>query len=84
MLNADGSWSPLSQGFPNVVVLGLSQNPTTGTLVAATHGRGAFALGGGVTAPRLTSFANTADPLAPGAIAPGMTASLLGANLASA
>ena len=86
VLGADGSWTPLTQGMPNVVVLGLSQNPDTGLLVAATHGRSTFALvqgGPALTAPLLDSVVNLAS-FAPGPVAPGMAASLFGSNLASA
>jgi uncharacterized protein (TIGR03437 family) len=86
VLAPDGSWTPLNQGIPNVIVLGLSQNPATGLLVAATHGRGAFALvpsGLAGTAPHLDSVVNSAS-FAPGPLAPGMAASLFGWNLSTA
>ena len=84
VLGGDGSWSPLNQGLPNVIVLDLSQNPATG-LVAATHGRGAFGLaqsGLAATAPRLDSLVNSASFIQ-GPVAPGMAASVFGSNLAS-
>ncbi|HWP85884.1 MAG TPA: hypothetical protein VNN17_11875, partial [Terriglobia bacterium] len=70
---------------PNAVVLGLSQNPVTGLLVAATHGRGIFAITTGAPAnavPRFRSVANAAGFEA-GPLAPGMVASLFGSNLAA-
>ena len=80
-LSQDGTWSPLNQGMPNVVVLGLSQNPLTGLLVAATHGRGAFALAGTIRAPHLDALVNAAT-LSEAGLAPGTTVNLLGSNLA--
>ena len=70
--------------MPNVIVLGLTQNPSTGRIVAATHGRGAFSLSQSefaVTAPRLTSVVNMAS-LSEGPLSSGMAARLLGSNLA--
>jgi uncharacterized protein (TIGR03437 family) len=83
---ADGSWAALQDGLPNAIVLGLSQNATTGLLVAATHGRGAFAIATGgpaAVAPRLDALLNAAgfEPATP---APGLVASLFGSNLAAA
>lgn len=83
VLASDGSWSPVTQGMPNVIVLGLSQSPATGMLVAATHGRGVFALAGSLKAPYLDALINAAS-LAQTALAPGMSVSLLGSNLANA
>ena len=86
VLEADGEWASLQEGLPNAVVLGLTQNAATGLLVAATHGRGAFAIATGapaLTAPRIDSVANAAS-LDAVPLAPGMVASLLGSNLASA
>lgn len=81
----DGSWAPLKDGLPNVVVLGLTQNPATGFIAAATHGRGVFTLATGrpaSSAPRQAALSNAAgNELAP--LAPGMIASLQGLNLAS-
>lgn len=81
---ADGTWGPLKDGLPNVVVLGLAQNPATGLLAAATHGRGVFAIATGspaTSAPRISHLSNRASlDLAPAA--PGMTSALFGANLA--
>ncbi|MBI3934283.1 MAG: hypothetical protein HY316_06295 [Acidobacteria bacterium] len=85
VLGADGSWLPMQDGMPNAIVLGLSQNAATGLLAAATHGRGIFAIATGVpaiTAPRLDLVANSASFEAV-PLAPGMVASLFGANLAS-
>lgn len=81
----DGSWAPWTPGMPNAVVLGLSQNPATGLLVAATHGRGAFALTTGdpaASAPRIDAILNAAG-FENGPLAPGMMAALFGANFAS-
>jgi uncharacterized protein (TIGR03437 family) len=80
----DGNWAPMQNGLPNAVVLGLAQNTSTGLLVAATHGRGAFAIATGEPAssvPRFGSAANAAS-FATVPLAPGMVASLFGANLA--
>ena len=85
VLAPDGSWSPLSQGMPNAIVLGLSQNPATGLLVAATHGRGAFGMARSapaLLAPFLSALVNSGS-LLPGPLAPGMSVSLFGSNLAS-
>jgi len=84
VLSPEGSWVPLRQGLPNAVVLGFSQNPATGLLVAATHGRGAFALLLGepaASAPRIDAIVNAAG-FENGPLAPGMTAILFGSNLA--
>ena len=84
VLAADGSWTPLNQEMPNAVVLGLSQNPGTGLLVAATHGRGAFALILGdpaASASYIGAVLNAAG-FEDGPLAPGMTVALLGSNLA--
>jgi uncharacterized protein (TIGR03437 family) len=80
-LSPDGSWSPMNQGLPNVIVLGLTQNPTSGVLVAATHGRGAFALAASLKAPRMDALINSASS-AHAPLAPGLTVNLLGSNLA--
>ena len=91
VLAEDGSWIPLQQGLPNAVVLGLSQNPATGLLVAATHGRGAFALFLGEpsegasraeSASRVNAIVNAAG-FGNSPLAPGMSAALFGANLAA-
>lgn len=42
--DSGGTWSRLAQGLPNVAVFDIAYNPATGTLIAATHGRGMFAL----------------------------------------
>jgi uncharacterized protein (TIGR03437 family) len=84
VLAPDGSWTPLQKGLPNAVVLGLSQNPATGLLVAATHGRGAFALFLGEPAERaarISAIVNAAG-FGNSPLAPGMSAALFGANLA--
>jgi uncharacterized protein (TIGR03437 family) len=86
VLLADGTWAPLQNGLPNAIVLGLSQNAVTGLLVAATHGRGAFAIatdGPALAAPRLDSLLNAAG-FEPTALVPGVVAALFGANLAGA
>ena len=85
VLSDDGSWTPLQQGLPNAIVLGLSQNAETGMLVAATHGRGAFALFLGElaeTAPRVNAIVNAAG-FGNSSLAPGMSAALFGDNLAA-
>ena len=85
VLAEDGSWTPLQQGLPNAVVLGLSQNPATGLLVAATHGRGAFALFLGepsASALRINAIVNAAG-FGNAPLAPGMGAALFGANLSA-
>ncbi len=38
------SWQPFNDGFPNVAVFDLAYNDGTGQLIAATHGRGIFAI----------------------------------------
>ncbi len=45
-LSADGgaSWNPYANGLPNVAVFDLVANRATGTILACTHGRGAFRL----------------------------------------
>jgi uncharacterized protein (TIGR03437 family) len=86
VLRADGTWAPMQDGLPNVIVLGLSQNTSTGLLVAATHGRGVFAIitgGPASTAPRMDVATNGASFEAV-PLAPGMAAALFGSNLASA
>jgi hypothetical protein len=40
------SWQPFSDGLPNVRVTELTQNTRLGLLIAATYGRGLFAIGG--------------------------------------
>ena len=85
-LAPDGSWTALQEEMPNVIVLGLSQNPATGLLVAATHGRGVFGLAQGelaASAPRITALFNAAG-LEGTLLAPGMVTVLSGSNLAEA
>lgn len=45
-LSVDGgaTWNPYTNGLPNVAVFDLVANHATGTLLACTHGRGAFRL----------------------------------------
>ena len=86
VLRADGTWAAMQDGLPNAIVLGLSQNSATGLLVAATHGRGVFAIptgGPAVIVPRIEVVANGASFETP-PVAPGMVAALFGANLAAA
>ena len=82
LLGSDGLWTSMNQGLPNVVVLGLTQHPQTGMIVASTHGRGAFALRGTVNTPWVDSFLNLAG-LSATSLSPGMTAALTGSNLAN-
>ena len=82
VLGADGAWSAFSDGLPNAFVVALAQNPATGTLIAATHGRGVFALDLGSASPRLSSFMNSVTQ-AQGPASPGMLATLTGVNVAS-
>ncbi len=82
VLGSDGGWSSLNQGMPNAIVLGLTQNPSSGVLVAATHGRGAFSLAALLKAPRLDALINAAS-LAQAPLAPGLSVNLLGSNLAN-
>ncbi len=42
--NGGTNWTPFNTGLPNVAIFDLVYNPTTGILVAATHGRGLFSL----------------------------------------
>jgi hypothetical protein len=42
--DAGGSWTVMNSGLPNVAVFDLAYNPSTGVLLAATHGRGMWAL----------------------------------------
>jgi len=42
--DSGASWTVLDDGFPNVAVYDLAYNPSTGILLAGTHGRGMFAL----------------------------------------
>jgi len=41
---AGGSWARVGEGLPMVAVFDLAVEPAAGVMVAATHGRGAFAL----------------------------------------
>lgn len=85
VLGPEDTWVALNQGMPNAVVLGLSQNPATGLLVAATHGRGAFALvlaEPAASALRIDSVANAAGK-ENSPVAPGMTVALIGSGLAA-
>jgi len=45
-LSTDGgdSWIPYNEGIPNVAVFDVKSNPATHTVLACTHGRGAFIL----------------------------------------
>ncbi len=43
-LDGGGSWSVMNDGLPNVAVFDLAYNPSTGVLLAGTHGRGMFSL----------------------------------------
>jgi len=45
-LSADSgsTWTPLMSGMPNVAIFDIAYNANTGTLIAATHGRGMFRL----------------------------------------
>jgi len=45
-ISVDGgaTWNPYSSGLPNVAVFDLVSNQATGTILACTHGRGAFRL----------------------------------------
>jgi hypothetical protein len=45
----DGNWQPAADGMPQVEIAGVDIDQTTGTLYAATHGRGIWSLdiGGG-------------------------------------
>jgi len=42
--DSGGTWTPLTDGLPNVAVYDLAYNANTGVLLAGTHGRGMFAL----------------------------------------
>ena len=42
--DSGGTWSPLANGMPNVAIFDIAYNANTGTLIAATHGRGMFQL----------------------------------------
>jgi photosystem II stability/assembly factor-like uncharacterized protein len=42
--DSGATWAVLDDGMPNVAVFDIAYNPTTGTLIAATHGRGMFSL----------------------------------------
>jgi hypothetical protein len=42
--DSGGTWTPLTDGMPNVAVYDLVYNANTGVLLAGTHGRGVFAL----------------------------------------
>jgi hypothetical protein len=53
------TWGPLGAGLPNVVVMSLKVSPTTRTLRAVTHGRGAWDLALGA-APSDFSFGTVA------------------------
>ena len=85
VLAEDGTWSSFNQGMPNAIVLGLSINPVTGLMVAATHGRSAFGLAWGEparSAPRMDALLNAAD-FVRGPLAPGMSVALFGSHLAN-
>ncbi len=51
-LDGGASWDPFAQGLPNAPVYEISIDETHGRIYAATHGRGAFALG----EPFITNF----------------------------
>ena len=55
------SWSTLGTGLPHVAVLSLRLHEASRTLIAATHGRGAFnvALNASFTGPRIFSISPT-------------------------
>ena len=85
VLAEDGAWFPFNQGMPNAIVLGLSINPATGLMVAATHGRSAFGLAWGEparSAPHLGAMFNAAG-FERGPLAPGMSVALFGSHLAT-
>ncbi len=42
--DSGGTWAAITTGMPNVAVFDLAYNANTGTLIAATHGRGMFSL----------------------------------------
>jgi hypothetical protein len=42
--NGGINWDYDNDSFPTVAVFGLDRNPTTGQIVASTHGRGMFEL----------------------------------------
>ncbi|HSH95764.1 MAG TPA: Calx-beta domain-containing protein, partial [Roseimicrobium sp.] len=58
--DAGTNWSHMgpNQGIPNVAVFDLQLNPTTGQLIAFTHGRGAYRLGGTVGGLPLVSISD--------------------------
>jgi len=41
-VDGGGSWTAMNDGLPNVAVFDLAYNPSTGVLLAGTHGRGMF------------------------------------------
>ncbi len=40
--NLGGSWTPITDGLPNAAVFDLAYRPSSGQLIAGTHGRGMF------------------------------------------
>jgi photosystem II stability/assembly factor-like uncharacterized protein len=42
--DSGGSWTPLTDGIPNVAVFDLAYNSSTGVMAAGTHGRGMFTM----------------------------------------
>jgi len=84
-LAPDGSWTALQEGMPNVIVLGLSQNPATACWQRPRMGEGLRAgpgRTGGQRAPhhRVVNAAGLENTL----LAPGMVTALFGSNLAEA
>ena len=42
--DSGATWTAMTDGLPNVAIFDLAYNPSTGVLLAATHGRGMFTL----------------------------------------
>ena len=63
------NWQQLAGGMPTVAVMSVQDDPATGTIYAATHGRGQWTLDTGSSRPALV--ASTSDSGAP--VGPGTT-----------
>ena len=58
--NGGSSWAPYGTGFPRVAVFDLALHAPTGTLRAATHGRGLWEIAAGQASP---AFSDLSSPL---------------------
>jgi uncharacterized repeat protein (TIGR01451 family) len=64
--NGGNSWHAFGTGMPKVAVWQLNLDPTNGVIAAGTHGRGAYTIPTGTTAPALVvSKSDTGVPVGP-------------------